>query len=548
MSLAPLPFGEVPELTVRVARASFPKGSLCLRIRDTLGPVFTDAQFVELFPARGRPGLSPARLAWVLVLQFAEDLTDRQAADAVRSRIDWKYLLGLELTDPGFDHTVLTDFRDRLINADAHRRILDTVLVRLGEEGLVKAGGKTRTDSTHVLAAVKVLHRLENVFTTMQAALEQVAQTAPQWLGSWMTPAWQTRYGTVLTVPKTDAGRAELGTAVGADGWMLWEKMAGPDAPGGLRELPAVQALRLIWVQQFHRDAPSPPRWRSHDDGQPPASIRIDSPFDTEARRAAKRTMGWTGYKDHYTETCGDPTTPNVIIDAESTLGPVYDGAVLPAVHQRLAERALTPSEHLVDSGYADPRAVITARQVHGITLTAPLLHDRSWQAAAGLGFDQAGFTVNWVSQQVTCPAGATSRRFSPRHDPDGPRVHVAFSTKDCRPCPSRESCVRGTRPRQLTLHPQAEHEILIANRRDQNHRDWKTRYALRAGAEGLMSQAVAHGARTARYIGLAKKQLQTNLTATALNLIRIDAWLTGTPHAKTRTTRIAKLPLTLTA
>lgn len=547
MSLTPLPFGEVPELTAQVARAAFPKGSLCLRLRDTLGPVFTDDQFAGLFPAQGRPGLSPARLAWVLVLQFAEDLTDRQAAEAVRSRIDWKYLLGLELTDAGFNHTVLTDFRDRLITADAGRQVLDTLLTRLVEAGLLSGGGKARTDSTHVLAAVKVLNRLENVFTTMQAALEQVAETAPEWLESWMRPTWQTRYGTVFTLPKTDTARAEWGTQIGADGWTLWENMTSEEAPAGLCDLPAVAVLRLVWVQQFHRDESGTVRWRGKDDGQPPASIRIDSPFDIEARRGVKRGMGWTGYKDHYTETCGDPDTPNVIIDAESTLGPVYDGAVLGQVHARLADRRLTPAEHLVDSGYTDPQAIAAARETHGITLVTPLLHDHSWQAAAGHGYDQTGFTIHWNTQQVTCPTGATSTRFSPRNDPDGPRVHVTFPAKSCTPCPARKLCVRGTRPRQLTLRIQAEHEILLANRRNQTTQDWKTRYAMRAGVEGLMSQAVTHGARTARYIGLAKKQLQTILTATALNLIRINAWLTGTPHATTRTPRITRLNLTTT-
>lgn len=552
MSLMPRPFGEIPEMTARVARATFRKGTLCLRIRDELGAVFIDEQFAGLFGRRGRPGWSPARLVWVSVLQFAEGLTDRQAAEAVRSRIDWKYLLGLELDDPGFDHTVLTGFRDRLIAAEEHRLLLDTLLARLVEAGLLKGGGKARTDSTHVLAAVRVLNRLENVFTTLQTALEQIAETAPVWLGSWLPPAWQSLYGKPLKMPKTDTTRADLGARIGAEGHQLWGKVTSPDAPTGLVDLPAVQVLGQVWVQQYWVDEQDRVRWRSKDDGQPPASIRIDTPFDLDARRGAKRGMGWTGYKDHYTETCGDPDTPNVIIDADTTLGPVHDSLALPAIHDRLAARTLTPAEHLVDSGYADPEAILTARRQHGITLITPLQADPSWQAAAGHGFDQASFTIDWDHQQVTCPAGATSRRWQQRQDTAGPRIHVAFSTTDCRPCPTRHHCIRDTgtriRPRQLTLHTQPEHTILHTNRRNQTTQEWKTRYATRAGVEGTMSQAVAHGARHARYTGLTKQHLQTILTAIGLNLHRINAWLTGTPHTTTKTSRITQLPLTTAA
>jgi transposase len=555
MSLRPRPFGEVPEVTARVARASFPKGTLCLRIRDELGAVFTDEQFVGLFGRRGRPGWSPAGLVWVSVLQFAEGLTDRQAAQAVRSRIDWKYLLGLELDDPGFDHTVLSEFRDRLIAAEEQRLLLDTLLARLVEAGLLKPGGKARTDSTHVLAAVRVLNRVENVFTTLQTALEQLAQAAPDWLGSWLPLDWQRLYGKPLKMPKTDTGRAELGARIGADGHRLWAAITSPDAPPQLVELAAVQVLGQVWVQQYWVDDQGRVRWRSKDDGQPPASIRIDSPFDIQARRGVKRGMGWTGYKDHYTETCGDPDSPNVIIDAETTLGPVHDSLALPGIHDRLAVRDLTPGEHLVDSAYADPEAIHTAHRQHGITLITPLQADSSWQATAGEGFDQASFTIDWDHQQVTCPTGATSRRWHQRQDSVGPRIHVAFSNTDCRPCPSRHHCISTnstdssrSRPRHLTLHTQAEHTILQANRHDQTTQDWKTRYATRAGVEGTISQAVAHGARHARYTGLAKQHLQTILTAIGLNLLRIDAWLTATPHATTRTPRIARLPLTTAA
>jgi hypothetical protein len=412
---------------------------------------------------------------------------------------------------------------------------------------LVAVRGKARTDSTHVLAAVTVLNRLENVFTTMQTAVEQVAQVAPEWLGSWMGAEWQKLYGTPLSMPKSAAARVKLGTQIGVDGWELWTRITDTDAPEGLGVLPAVQVLRMVWLQQFYRHSDLAVSWRDKDKhGQPPASVRIDSPFDIEARRGVKGGMGWTGYKDHYTETYGDLDTPNMITDAECTAGPVHDGAVLAGIHDRLAARDRLPGDHALDSAYADAEAVIAARDRHGVTLIVPLLLDHSWQARAGEGFDKAGFTIDWAAQRVTCPEGATSQHWGPCQTTAGPRIAVKFAARNCRPCPSQDKCVRGSRPRRgLTLHMQPEHELMVANRRDQSSAEWKARYAGRAGVEGTMSQAVSHGARRTRYIGLGKKLLQANLIAAAINLVRVSAWLTGNPRAHTRTSPVRHLSLT---
>src|SRR5262244_1354631 len=173
MSLRPQPIGPIPEQTARVAHAAFPKGNPYLMLRDQLGTIFQDDNFATLFPAWGYPGLPPWRLALVTIMQFRENLSDRQAAEAVRARIDWKYLLGLELTDPGFDFSVLSEFRDRLLAGEAEERLLDTLLERCRAMGLLKARGQQRTDATHVLAAVRSLHRLELVAETLRAALNE---------------------------------------------------------------------------------------------------------------------------------------------------------------------------------------------------------------------------------------------------------------------------------------------------------------------------------------------------------------------------------------
>jgi transposase len=129
-------------------------------------------------------------------MQHMQGLTDRQAADAVRRCIDWKEMLGLELTDRGFDFTLLHDFRDRILAKAAEQHLLDTVLSALKARGLLEGGGTQRTDATHVLAAIRTLNRLSCVGETMRQALNVLATVAPQWLCSVMDPAWVERYQT----------------------------------------------------------------------------------------------------------------------------------------------------------------------------------------------------------------------------------------------------------------------------------------------------------------------------------------------------------------
>ncbi|WP_239381379.1 MULTISPECIES: transposase [unclassified Frankia] len=213
MSLQPRPWPEVPPLTAQVAQAAFPKGNLAMRIRDELGAVYDDERFMGAFGVRGRPGISPGQLMMVTVLQFSENLTDRQAADAVRDRVSWKFALGLDLDDAGFDASVLSEFRSRLVAGDLATLALDALLERLAAEGLVKARGRARTDSTHVLGAIRHLCRLELAGETLRAALEALASAAPDWLTGVIDASWQVRYGARvdnLHLPESETKRTAL--------------------------------------------------------------------------------------------------------------------------------------------------------------------------------------------------------------------------------------------------------------------------------------------------------------------------------------------------
>src|SRR6266702_7301976 len=150
MSLKPEPIGPVPQETARLAKVVFPEGCTFIKMRDELGTLFQDELFVALFPKDGQPALAPWRLALVTHMQFAERLSDRQAAHAVRARLDWKYALGLELEDRGFDFSVLSEFRSRLIEGQKEYVLFETMLTCLKQRGLIKAGGRQRTDATHM--------------------------------------------------------------------------------------------------------------------------------------------------------------------------------------------------------------------------------------------------------------------------------------------------------------------------------------------------------------------------------------------------------------
>ena len=545
MSLHPQPLGPVPEDTARVARAAFPKGNVYLRMRDELGRLYEDEAFAALFPRRGQPAEAPWRLALVSVMQFAEGLSDRQAAEAVRSRLDWKYALGLELTDPGFDASVLSEFRSRLVAGRAEYQLLDAMLVRFQAGGLLKARGRQRTDSTHVLAAIRALDRLETVGETLRYALNTLAVVAPAWLQPHLEPTWADRYGPrfeLYRLPKTRTERYALAEQIGQDGFRLLAAVMAPEAPAWLREIPAVETLRQVWVQQYQAPTDGV-RWRSSAD-LPPAGRLINSPYDVEARYSTKRDVHWVGYKAHLTEAC-EPDAPHFLTHVESTPGTTVDVEVLPRIHAALAAKQCLPGEHLVDTGYVASETLVSSAQTYGIRVVGPVLPDSTWQARAGEGFDIARFTLDWEARRATCPQGRPSTKWSATHDRHGSEIiNIRFAREDCQGCPCRAQCTSSPRgPREITVRPQAQHLALQAARQRQTTAEFQAEYHARAGVEGTLAQGLRVAKlRRARYAGLAKVRLQHVLTAAGLNLRRLGAWWEERPFAPTRQPRFAAL------
>jgi transposase len=544
MCLHPEPIGEIPPETVRVARAAFPKGTVVTRLRDEFSELYRDEDFSRFYPKRGQPAFAPWRLALVTVLQFLEHLSDRQAAEAVRSRIDWKYALGLELTDPGFHFSVLAEFRARLVDGQSKHLLLGTMLERFRQRGLLKARGRQRTDSTYVLAAVRDLHLLELVAETLRATLDDLAAVAPEWLRGIAQPVWFERYAHRVEdyrLPKSQEKREALALAIGADGFLLLDAIDAASAPAAAREVPMAETLRKVWRTHYSRDD-GQPRWKEPEE-LPAVGERLQSPYDPEAHYSAKRGFEWVGYKAHVTEVC-DEDAAHLITHVETCLSMQPDMANTAGIHERLAAKGLLPAEHFVDSAYVDAGLLIESQRDHGISLEGPVRGVRNRYARAE-EYEQRHFTSNWDRKQATCPQGKTSVMWRPGRDKDGaPRIKAVFSRSDCGGCAVRQACTPAKDARRsVYFHPRPEYEALNAARERMNDPAWQERYQVRAGVEGTVSQGVrAFGMRRSRYIGLAKTGLQQACAAAAMNALRAVQWLAGMPRAKTRVTRFAAL------
>ena len=548
MTMKPAPIPPIPDETKRIATAAFPKGNVYLQMRDEIGNLYQDDLFIDLYSDEGQPGWSPWRLALVTIMQFAENLSDRQAADAVRARLDWKYALSLELTDPGFHYSILSEFRARLVASEKSQILLDQTLSIFKEKGWLKARGQQRTDSTHVLATVRELNQVEVVGETFRYTLNTLATVVPDWLREPMKAEWVERYGERLDeyrLPKEKGEREALVNLIGQDGQYLLECIEKESVLRWLKEIPAVQILKQVWEQQYKIEA-GQIRHRELKE-MPPVREWIRSPFDPEARYGKKRSRHWIGYKVHLTETCDDDR-PHLITQVETRPAIEQDNEATADIQNQLVKSELCPQQHLVDAGYVSAKLILESRENHGIDLIGPVHVDPSWQAHTPGAFDATQFQVDWEAQSAICPQGQRSIGWYPEKDSQQePVVRIMFGPKTCLACPCRSQCSKAKNGgRTLVLRAEGRHQILQLARERQQTEIFKQIYRKRSGIEGTLSQAVRNGGlRRSRYAGRAKTHLQNIAIAVATNIKRSIDWLNETPLAPTRRSRFTSLVVT---
>jgi transposase len=540
-----LPVSLIPADTARVAVAALPEGNTCLRLRSFLGTIFRDEQFASLFSTRGQPAATPWRLALVTIMQFAECLSDRDAADAVRTRIDWKYLLSLELTDSGFDYSILSRFRERLIEGNSEMLLLETLLERCRDLGLVRERSDMRTDSTHVIASIRNMNRLELVGETLRAALNVLSTVDPGWLSANVDGEWYLRYAKRFErgrLPKNKDGTNAFAEQIGRDGMFLLAAIWQPASPSYLRTLPAIEALRRCWISQFWiKDDVL--HWRQAGN-LPPSPARIDSPYDLDAHYGAKGTTEWVGYKVHFTETCS-LEDPHLITNVDTADAHEPDLAHVARGQDELGKRGLLPKRQLVDGSYVGSHVTLESLKKHGIELVGPV--KQNWHhSQIEKGYDLTAFTIDWDGHFAICPQGKRSTGWWTNTSATGRQViSTKFSRTDCSRCTVNAFCTKNgaKNSRKLSLRPREEHELLIASRKEQRTPEWKQLYNKRAGIEATFSQgARSLGLRRSRYRGLPKCHLQNVAIACAINLQRLSNYWSGILPAPTRTSAFAQL------
>jgi transposase len=473
-----------------------------LTLRDQLGVIFQDEAFLALFPVCGQPGLPPWRLALVTILPFRATLADRQAAEAVRARIDWTYLRGLELSEPGCACSVLSECRERLLAGRAEALLFAKLLERCRAMGLLTARGQQRTDSTPVWAARRVLNRLELVAETLRAALNKLATVAPAWRQALVPPEWYARYAKRIAdarLPREPAQRAAYAQTVGEDGFALLDMVEAVEAPPDLRTLPSLAALRRTWQRHYERTADEAAGDREHAISRvqfrpnrdwPPAAEGSASPYDPEARYRHKRDTQWTGSMVHVSDTC-EPT-PHLLTHVHTTPATVHEAQCTAPIQQALVATDVPPRAHLVDAASIAAERLVDSREEHGIIWRGPTRPTPGGQAQVEGAYTIDQLTVDWERQVVTCPQGKCSAMWAAQVERQRTRagIIVACRTQDCAHGSARSRCTRAeSTGRRLHLPPPEPYAALQAARTWYASQEGRQRYKCRAGIDGTLSQ-----------------------------------------------------------
>ncbi len=511
---------QMPEETRRIGQQLLEEKNTYRLIGDGLFAKLNEEEFSDLYPNDGQPGLSPVILAFVTVFQFIEKLPDRQAAESLRMRMDWKYALHLPLEYTGFNFSVLSEFRDRLIAGKAEGRVFEALVAQIREMGLIKEHGKQRTDSIAMLSKVRWMSRLELAVETLRLAVVSLVKVERGWSAGILPPSWEDKYGERFVMQRyTEKEWKEYEGNIGNDGQWLLNRLMDGGAPAGLQELSEIKLLKTVWAQQFREETG---KMVFKEVGKYDGHTQIVTSHDPEARYSRKRNAEWIGDKVQVTDT-DDAGYPHIITDIVSTESNLTDHEALADIQARLEQRQCKPGEHYVDAGYMTGSNLANSESKQ-IDLIGPMAPAVSYQDRITNGLTQSQFQVDAQKKSVTCPQGYRTTRLVRIKN----GLRFMFPKQTCAVCPVRSRCCTGKNGRTIRLS--FHYDLIQKARARQKTETFKQDYALhRSGVEGSLSALVrGNGLRVSRYIGQKKRNLQSLFTGCAANLQRTSHWLAG--------------------
>ena len=516
---------EVPDDTARVGREILEENDPYRLVGDRVNLFLALKDFASLYSELGRGAICPIILSLITLFQYLENIPDRVAAKRAVTRIDWKYALHLPLTWIGFHYSVLSYFRDRLIEHSAERLVFERILEWVCSLGFVKRHGKQRTDSTHIIGCVERVSRLELAWETLRTALRAIKKGAPRWYGEVIPAAFHQAYGERQSDWRLNKQEVkEKMKEAGSDGFWLLDRL-DENAPQEVLALEEVGTLRKVWEQQFERKEES----GKVTVRKPPIKGKgvIQTPHDRDARWAEKRGEDWVGYRLQVSETAEDDVRKQFITDIEVVDANDDDSETVDEIQERLIERDLRPNEHYVDRGYISG-ANLAHSADRGTELMGQALPDTSRKPK---GYKQSDFKLDFERQEATCPEGKVSEKWYERPQADG-HVGAEIQFKDrCEGCLARAQCAPGKSGRTLTVSPY--HQELQERRAEQETEAFKEKMKRRPAIEGTISEMTRkHGMRRARYRGKRKVRLQALFTGAAANLKRLAQALALQEHA----------------
>lgn len=539
MSYCKHPLGPVPADTALACRGMIKKkGKRFAVIADLFERMFDGADIESAYPQAGQWGIHPVRVMMLMILQAMEGLSDRQAAEATGVNLGWIYILRLPMDHGGYDDSTLSKARDRLLQIDASKVFLESVLKEAKNLGLLELD-KQRTDSTAIEACVKALNRTELILESVRNVLEDLASADPSWLTKIQKSTWRNRYYLCrpfnYQLPKKDSARIKLSNDAASDAVYILAKIT-KDKKDKLKNLKSVKILEKVLEQQFSKDDDGGPKQKD-ESKLPPASERIVSPHEPEARSGHKNGKTTLGFKVHISETCS-ANAPRLITQVKVETATKNDSLSFPELMKDLCDRGLKPQKVYVDSGYVNVDEFYKIEKDFDIKAISRLANGHTWQSAAGPDFSQSAFKVDWKKRRVVCPAKEVSSKWSERKDG---RTIVHFDAEDCGPCPFKENCTK-SEARVLTLKPRPIYEMMKKWRKWQETVGFKGEYSVRAGVEGTHSQLISRGGRKARVRSITKVAQRWTFCVVAHNVAKLVDWILEKKIDTTRIGRFEKL------